>query len=262
MPLATKNNEIIIKEGKLAENCDCCGGWYCYKCEDGFAIDCRNFGTVSINGNSTFEPPLTMSATSAGVGGCFEAQSGNLFQRTSSTTCELWSISRSDDCAKQYEQWSILPPGTDPRFTVSGSEVSFTDYLPDQTMPVSSRVQSRLTVGVSLAGGEQCGDVRTTYRINTGVGWELWLVVPSSSSTLWQASLICSEQYGATQVISPALLPSAGAITIQASSMFTTTPSRIVRGIYLPATSIVSPRPPDMDIVVTPTIYPARCNDK
>jgi hypothetical protein len=41
MPLATKNNAIIIKDGKLAENCDCCGGWYCDVsgggacCEDG-----------------------------------------------------------------------------------------------------------------------------------------------------------------------------------------------------------------------------------
>jgi hypothetical protein len=31
MPLATKNNAIIVKDGKLAENCECCdtGGWYC-----------------------------------------------------------------------------------------------------------------------------------------------------------------------------------------------------------------------------------------
>ena len=29
MPLATKNNAIIIKDGKLAEDCGCCGGWYC-----------------------------------------------------------------------------------------------------------------------------------------------------------------------------------------------------------------------------------------
>ena len=29
MPLATKNNAIILKDGKLAENCGCCGGWYC-----------------------------------------------------------------------------------------------------------------------------------------------------------------------------------------------------------------------------------------
>jgi hypothetical protein len=30
MPLATKNNAIIVKDGKIAENCNCCGGWYCY----------------------------------------------------------------------------------------------------------------------------------------------------------------------------------------------------------------------------------------
>jgi hypothetical protein len=29
MPLATKNNAIIVKDGLLAENCACCGGWYC-----------------------------------------------------------------------------------------------------------------------------------------------------------------------------------------------------------------------------------------
>ena len=29
MPLATKNNAIIVKDGKLAESCGCCGGWVC-----------------------------------------------------------------------------------------------------------------------------------------------------------------------------------------------------------------------------------------
>jgi len=29
MPLATKNGSLIVKDGKLAENCNCCGGWYC-----------------------------------------------------------------------------------------------------------------------------------------------------------------------------------------------------------------------------------------
>jgi hypothetical protein len=29
-PIATKNNAIILKDGKLAENCGCCGGWWCY----------------------------------------------------------------------------------------------------------------------------------------------------------------------------------------------------------------------------------------
>lgn len=30
MPLATKNGSLIVKDGQIAENCDCCGGWYCY----------------------------------------------------------------------------------------------------------------------------------------------------------------------------------------------------------------------------------------
>jgi hypothetical protein len=30
MPLATRNNALIVKDGKLAENCECCDGWYCY----------------------------------------------------------------------------------------------------------------------------------------------------------------------------------------------------------------------------------------
>jgi hypothetical protein len=29
MTLATKNGSLILKDGRLAENCGCCGGWYC-----------------------------------------------------------------------------------------------------------------------------------------------------------------------------------------------------------------------------------------
>jgi len=32
MPLATKNNAIIVKDGSIAEGCGCCGGWYCVQC--------------------------------------------------------------------------------------------------------------------------------------------------------------------------------------------------------------------------------------
>jgi hypothetical protein len=33
-PIATKNNAIILKDGKLAEGCGCCGEWYCYDQRD------------------------------------------------------------------------------------------------------------------------------------------------------------------------------------------------------------------------------------
>lgn len=29
MTIATRNGAIIVKDGKLAEDCACCGGWYC-----------------------------------------------------------------------------------------------------------------------------------------------------------------------------------------------------------------------------------------
>jgi hypothetical protein len=47
MPLATKNNAIIVKDGKLAESCGCCGGWYCYAagCDD----ICTTCGPQSAN---------------------------------------------------------------------------------------------------------------------------------------------------------------------------------------------------------------------
>jgi len=30
MTLATKNGSLIVKDGKVAENCNCCGDWWCY----------------------------------------------------------------------------------------------------------------------------------------------------------------------------------------------------------------------------------------
>lgn len=30
MTIATKNGAVIFKDGAAAENCNCCGGWYCY----------------------------------------------------------------------------------------------------------------------------------------------------------------------------------------------------------------------------------------
>jgi hypothetical protein len=40
MTLATKDGSLIVKDGKLAENCGCCGGWYCYnECAEFMCVD-------------------------------------------------------------------------------------------------------------------------------------------------------------------------------------------------------------------------------
>ena len=43
MTLATKNNAIIVKDGKLAESCGCCEGWYC--CQEN---PCYQLKTISV----------------------------------------------------------------------------------------------------------------------------------------------------------------------------------------------------------------------
>jgi hypothetical protein len=67
MPLATKNNAIIVKDGKLAENCNCCGGggeWYC----DGLQFPVT--ASVSGLGETVFDfcNPATILSTTFSAG--------------------------------------------------------------------------------------------------------------------------------------------------------------------------------------------------
>ena len=52
--LATKNGSLIVKDGKLAESCGCCGDqWYCYGCPE-LCLPCGNaFGVAFTINTST-----------------------------------------------------------------------------------------------------------------------------------------------------------------------------------------------------------------
>jgi hypothetical protein len=58
MTLATKNGSLIVKDGKIAENCGCCGDWFCYSPP----IYCNAFRCVLPNTLS-----LSLSASHSGV---------------------------------------------------------------------------------------------------------------------------------------------------------------------------------------------------
>jgi hypothetical protein len=71
MPLATKNNALIVKDGKVAENCNCCGGWYCFcaMCPNGFAplrikCDC----TLAVGASSVTFSITLVSSMAPGLG--------------------------------------------------------------------------------------------------------------------------------------------------------------------------------------------------
>jgi hypothetical protein len=42
--IATKGGAVIFKDGAAAENCDCCGGWYCYDS----VCDCPSISSISV----------------------------------------------------------------------------------------------------------------------------------------------------------------------------------------------------------------------
>lgn len=47
--VGTKNGSIVVKDGKVAENCNCCGEWWCYVDDD----DCSPFcSTCAPNGRA------------------------------------------------------------------------------------------------------------------------------------------------------------------------------------------------------------------
>jgi hypothetical protein len=54
MPLATKNNAIIVKDGSIAENCECCDGWYC----DLVATPCCSPNALTLQINFVASPAL------------------------------------------------------------------------------------------------------------------------------------------------------------------------------------------------------------
>lgn len=61
MTIATKNGSIIVKDGKLAENCGCCGGWYCCR-----VSQCVSDGIESVTASisaSDWSYQLTLSSS-------------------------------------------------------------------------------------------------------------------------------------------------------------------------------------------------------
>jgi hypothetical protein len=159
MPLATKNNAIIAKDGKLAENCGCCGGWYCYGCGEGFkydplaGFDCNAFGTVSINGVTSY----VSYANSSDIG-CFSVQNGRFYQKKSTQPlCEVWVKGENGNaCVRRYvrKEYHFLRPvfgNTITRTTTAANGVSF-------ELPVSDNdvVQTTLDVSISTESASVC----------------------------------------------------------------------------------------------------------
>jgi hypothetical protein len=85
MPLATKNGSLIVKDGLLAENCGCCGGWYCCPASSCLRDQIRSI-VVTITAPDYFYVPESQSFAAGIHGSIFSGTYvvsggiGNIFQ--------------------------------------------------------------------------------------------------------------------------------------------------------------------------------------
>lgn len=99
MPIATKSGGLIVKDGKLAENCGCCGGWYCCQVNE-CASDFVNSITVQIIPQSseyTFKSLVTAPCgynQSSGAVPCSSIAGTHSLSRVSATR---WSATLAAD---------------------------------------------------------------------------------------------------------------------------------------------------------------------
>lgn len=111
MTIATKNNAIIVKDGKLAENCGCCGGWYCWSCDCGLSSVSLAISEFTSQNQSLFNPSINGTYTMlhpSGVDAC----------------CEIWVADIGGVLSVSlYQVWSDDVP-TLPTVLLSGNNVS------------------------------------------------------------------------------------------------------------------------------------------
>ena len=93
MPLGTKGGSLIVKDGKLAENCGCCG-WYCYP--DTNACPCFYAKTMPSALNARFDFTLSDTIYGAALGNFLAAtiQCTRLTPAQASTISGSYSLSR------------------------------------------------------------------------------------------------------------------------------------------------------------------------
>jgi hypothetical protein len=176
MPLATKNGSIIVKDGKLAESCGCCGGWYCYSP----AIYCTAFRCVLPNTLS-----LSLSATYSGV--FFQTVAintafGPIYRNVKfsspsfSASVTLTKESISSPCNYIYNMSSGLAPVdvSLPMFRVSLGDQFY--WLSSSACASGLRYMVRMREIVVLATGAQMGATQNVPPSNAA------FVAPGSDS--------------------------------------------------------------------------------
>jgi len=177
MPLATKNNAIILKDGKLAQDCGCCGGWYCYKqcdsCKSGkIPAYVRTSITYTMgDGSTTFSMRLRRMQTESEV---------------TQGACPSY-IGRSN-------AWPIREDG-DPTL---GPRITFTNIY-------KTRITYDINIAVALSFTDLC-TAQNAVRIEAGDNIYFgsgWMLTPGASVAVG-ASLVQGNTFAGASFVSVA----------------------------------------------------------
>jgi hypothetical protein len=158
MPLATKNGSLIVKDGLLAENCGCCGGWYC--CADKACLAKPSSVTLSVVAED-FYAQYGMADTGGGVS--FES-SACAFGSSISGTHSLTQIAAEAGYSSTWKKtFSAVPAGCQPvEFVLrlsANSRIAFDFYytfaVPTFYFASPTRVVSKgeMSCGMSFNSG-------------------------------------------------------------------------------------------------------------
>jgi hypothetical protein len=173
MPLATKNNAIIVKDGLLAENCGCCGGWYC--CADKACLAKPSSVTLSVVAEDFY---AQYSATDTFYGAY--QSSACFFGSAISGTHLLTSITPSGGYSSAWQKtFSAAPSGCSPSvFTLmmsANSRIAF-DFYYTFTGPLFFwasesvvKTKSQMSCGMATTGTEQA--YFRTSPLNATASW-------------------------------------------------------------------------------------------
>jgi len=123
MTLATKNGAIIVKDGLLAENCGCCGGWYCSA--DPCPCNYSKAIPQTLNASFAVSLPSTIYSGTFGAG-----SGGQAFVRLTDAQAAAFNgtyqLQREANC--QYSYPSPLPALSSPDSLFSISVIVGTPY--------------------------------------------------------------------------------------------------------------------------------------
>jgi hypothetical protein len=180
MPLATKNNAIILKDGKLAENCDCCGGeWYC---DGGVCGSCIS-GSYPSAINTSIR--LTFSGDIEGIA-------------TLPAKLKLFATVDQGIGACADYRFSV-GPGANPRSVGYSPESPLITYTKRNVSP-PVQITTTLALGMSVTFGGSCfrafGGSLTPSQIALGV------------SDLRNANFGISFQFDIAPIVAPAFISS------------------------------------------------------